>query len=241
MALSTRIVTRFSWTACRTAIPRDRIRMALTHSASASTPASSGSDVPCVYVDGSSVKTQSGYRVGGAGVFWGENDSRNVSEPLVSVTGDEGRQVEVTNNRAELTAAIIAVQNARLGGMARLVVFTDSEIVVKAMTSWWKIWMRNDWKTNTGETVLNKRLFLTLWLACRRMEAVDWKHIRGHAGVDGNEGAHHLALQAARAAKKLAAEDESICEDYDDDGYNGGETLDEEMIQRILDADERGH
>ena len=104
-----------------------------------------------------------------------------------------------------------------------------------------QIWMRNDWKTNTGETVLNKRLFLTLWLACRRMEAVDWKHIRGHAGVDGNEGAHHLALQAARAAKKLAAEDESICEDYDDDGYNGGETLDEEMIERILEADERRH
>ena len=66
---------------------------------------------PVVYVDGSSVSSRCGVRVGGAGVFWGLDDPRNVFLPLKFVVDDLGRRTEVTNNRAELVAAIVAVQN----------------------------------------------------------------------------------------------------------------------------------
>ena len=66
-----------------------------------------------VYVDGSSVKAKNGYRVGGAGVFWGDEDPRNLAHPILSVRDEEGRNIEVTNNRAELVAALMAVQRVR--------------------------------------------------------------------------------------------------------------------------------
>ena len=66
-------------------------------------------------------------RLHAAGVYWGPNDSRNVSEPL------EGRP---TNNRAEIKAAERAIWQAKDHGYDSVEVRTDSEFLVKSATRW---------------------------------------------------------------------------------------------------------
>ena len=51
--------------------------------------------------------------MGGAGVFWGENDPRNASYPLLSALDERGCEIEVTSIRAELMAAYFAVKDVR--------------------------------------------------------------------------------------------------------------------------------
>jgi len=226
--------------------------------------------MPRVYVDGSSIKVKCGenkdsrIRVGGAGIFWGYRDSRNRALPITYVTGDKGRKVEVTNNRAELWAAYKAVQLAREEGITRLVVVTDSQLVSKAMKSWINDWMSNDWKNYDGKPVENRRLYLLLWVACRRLGKVEWEHVRGHAGDAGNEEADRLATYGSGAAKEEFErldkgtvceilnnqvmyrntrntrnsdgfrDDESDDDDDDDDGYGRDETINKEILQEIL-------
>lgn len=159
------------------------------------------SQIPTVYTDGSSVFRQ-GRRIGGAGVFWGEADPRNVAMPLLHVLDAHGNEIGVTNSNAELTAALIALQKAREIGIKKLRLRTDSKLIVNGMKKWIDQWMEDDWINASGREVLNKRLFLALWLVSRDLN-VTWEHVPGHSGVEGNEGAHNLANEGIKIAEQL--------------------------------------
>lgn len=155
--------------------------------------------------------------VGGAGIYWGEDDPRNLAHPILSILGDDGSEIDATSNRAELTAAILAVQMARDEGITRLKVVTDSMLVVNGMETWIKAWMKNEWRTQNG-TVKNRRLFLLLWVACRQMKAVEWEHVYGHRGQLGNEAAHRLATEGAeKALETFYLRCDDALKDNDDD------------------------
>jgi len=193
------------------------------------------SSVQQIYVDGSCVKSPHGFRVGGAGVFWGENDPRNASYPLLSALDERGCEIEVTSIRAELMAAYFAVKDAREQGFKKLTVMTDSEYVVKGMNNWIKAWMREDWRKASGGTVRNRRIFLLLWVACKQMDSVVWRHVPGHSGHLGNENAHLLAergsqlalkkLQQGELPKICVENDEQLEEDFVSDDYVDDDTL----------------
>jgi len=200
-------------------------------------------EVPQVYVDGSSVMSPLGFRVGGAGVFWGDGDSRNASHPLLSTFDEEGREIEVTCMRAELIAAFLAIKDARERGYKRLTVHSDSEVVVMGMNSWIKAWMRDDWKKSDGGTVLNRRLFLLLWVACKQMDSVGWCHVRGHAGYHGNVEADRLAQEGSKLAlNKLQMGDvpnisvEVVDGVTEDEDYVSDEFIDDDAMMEILDS-----
>lgn len=61
------------------------------------------------------------------GVYWGDGDTRNISEPL------EGRP---TNNRAEIHAAVAAVRQAKAQGFTCVEIRTDSDFLIKSVTKW---------------------------------------------------------------------------------------------------------
>lgn len=71
---------------------------------------------------------------------------------------DEGAQ---TSNRAEMRAVIAALRfcNWPGEGFNAMVIASDSEYVVEGATSWVKEWMRNGWRTQSGEAVKNKDLW----------------------------------------------------------------------------------
>jgi ribonuclease HI len=97
---------------------------------------------------------------------------------------------ETTNNRMELTAVIEALK--ALNGSRKVVLHTDSKYVKDGITSWMHNWKQRDWKTSNRKSVKNQDLWQALDEAARRHE-IEWKWVRGHTGVAGNEEADALA------------------------------------------------
>jgi ribonuclease HI len=64
------------------------------------------------------------------------------------------------------------------------------------MNEWLPNWIRNGWRTKSGE-VLNKALIQYLNVHITQRAALGQKvileYVKGHAGIEGNEGADHMA------------------------------------------------
>jgi ribonuclease HI len=97
---------------------------------------------------------------------------------------------ETTNNRMELIAVIEALKS--LKRRVRVVLHTDSQYVKLGVTEWMPVWIRRGWKTAGNKAVKNA----DLWGELGRLAAehdIDWRWVKGHAGVPGNERADALA------------------------------------------------
>lgn len=120
--------------------------------------------------------------------------------PDGSVVELGGGELETTNNRMELRAAIEA---ARLTARCPAVtIITDSTYVRRGIMSWLAGWKRNGWKTAAGEPVGNRALWEELdGLADGR---ISWQWTRGHAGDLGNERCDQIARWFALGIAPLA-------------------------------------
>ena len=101
-----------------------------------------------------------------------------------------GYDAETTNNRMELMAAIEAL-NA-LKGSRSVVLHTDSKYVMHGITEWMDNWKKRGWKTSNRKPVKNQDLWMLLDEAIARHE-IQWKWVKGHDGIAGNEEADELA------------------------------------------------
>ena len=103
-----------------------------------------------------------------------------------------GGETNTTNNRMELTAAIKAL-NA-LKGSRKVLLYTDSTYVMNGINEWLPRWKQRGWKTAAKKPVKNQDLWQALDQAISLHE-IEWKWVRGHSGVPGNEEADALANQ----------------------------------------------
>lgn len=110
-----------------------------------------------------------------------------------------GAHPHTTNNRMELMAAIKALEH--LKAPCRVRIYTDSEYLVKGMTSWLPQWVKNNWKTSRKTQVLNKDLWQRL-LQLSEIHDIEWNWIRGHAGHTENERCDYLAKAAMKRMGK---------------------------------------
>lgn len=101
-----------------------------------------------------------------------------------------GGDVETTNNRMELTAAIRALEALRRPSVVDL--YTDSVYVRDGITRWLDGWKRRNWRTAARKPVKNQDLWEALDALAARHD-VRWHWVKGHAGHDGNEQADALA------------------------------------------------
>jgi ribonuclease HI len=101
-----------------------------------------------------------------------------------------GGQLDTTNNRMELTAAIRGLQ--ALNQRCRVALYTDSEYVRKGITEWIAGWKTKGWKTAARKPVKNEDLWRELDELTGEHE-IDWHWVKGHAGDPGNEKADELA------------------------------------------------
>lgn len=114
------------------------------------------------------------------------------------ISGDHQKELSggersTTNNRMELTAAIMALE--ALKEPCRVTMYTDSQYVRNGITDWLPKWVRNDWRTADKKPVKNQELWERLYAATKRHE-IDWKWVRGHAGHEYNERVDQLATAA---------------------------------------------
>ncbi len=112
----------------------------------------------------------------------------------------EGRERELsgaegltTNNRMELTAVIQALEALKRPVKAR--VYTDSEYVRRGITEWLAAWKARGWRTADRKPVKNQDLWERLEAAAAGHD-IEWRWVKGHSGVPGNERVDHLANQA---------------------------------------------
>jgi len=101
-----------------------------------------------------------------------------------------GGEVQTTNNRMELLAAISALE--LLNRPSKVHLYTDSQYVMKGITEWLANWRRKGWKTSSGSAVKNADLWQRLDLAAQP-HTIDWRWVKGHSGDPGNEKADQLA------------------------------------------------
>ena len=107
-----------------------------------------------------------------------------------------GAAADTTNNRMEMTAAIMAIESLNRPVRARL--HTDSTYLRDGITKWLANWKRNDWKTAARKPVRNVDLWERLDAALTDHD-VEWIWVKGHAGHAENERADRLATDAIKA------------------------------------------
>ncbi|MDR3416202.1 MAG: ribonuclease HI [Nevskia sp.] len=107
-----------------------------------------------------------------------------------------GGENPTTNNRMELTAAIMALDALRQP--CQVALYTDSVYVKQGLTEWLSAWKARGWRTADKKPVKNQDLWQRLDAAASR-HTVDWHWVKGHAGDPGNEAADRLANQGLEA------------------------------------------
>ena len=151
------------------------------------------------YTDGASPSNGKAACRGGVGVAWLDptHAAKNVSEPLKTPP-------RATNNRAELTAVIRALEVADEIDPSRrrpLLIKSDSQLCVKTANTWLKQWQKAGWvkadKREPSNLDLLKRLSVLLARRSTKLE-----HVAAHTGgtdVDSIHNAHADRLAVAGA------------------------------------------
>jgi ribonuclease HI len=140
-----------------------------------------------VYTDGACSNNGRGNSKAGIGIFFSENDPRNVSRRL------EGKQ---TNNTAELTAILEAyhIISNELECGEEYTLVTDSEYSLKCVGKYGEKCSKNGWV----DDIPNKELVRNVYECYSKHSNISYLHIRSHTGGTdihslGNEQADRLA------------------------------------------------
>lgn len=114
-----------------------------------------------------------------------------------------GYDVNTTNNRMEMTAAIEAL--SILTKPCIVTLYTDSVYLQKGMNEWINNWIA---KGRLNETSKNPVANIDLWnklIALSKTHQVTWVWVKGHAGIYGNEVADSLSVKGSSIAKIKAS------------------------------------
>lgn len=103
-----------------------------------------------------------------------------------------GGEVNTTNNRMELTAAIMALK--ALKEPCSVILTTDSKYLADGITKGWaKGWQKNGWRKADKKPAQNPDLWETLLALCE-VHSVEIVWVKGHAGHPENERCDALAV-----------------------------------------------
>lgn len=151
-----------------------------------------------IYTDGSCLNNGKKDAKAGIGVYFGQNDPRNISEHFNDVP---------TNQRAELYAAIKGLNCIYddpniINHLSNITIYTDSDYTIKCITKWIHSWISNNWKSSNGTEVKNKKYIDCLYKLTKNFKNVDFKHVYSHTGkLDkhsiGNKEADRLAVEGS--------------------------------------------
>ncbi|KAI1299352.1 Ribonuclease H1 [Halotydeus destructor] len=142
-----------------------------------------------VYIDGSCLNNGRDGAVAGIGGYCKTDDRLSFSLPL-----PHGRQ---TSNRAEIFAAIKAIELASRYGYRSITLITDSSFLIKSVDEWIPAWRSNGWRTYDGSAVVNRPDFEELLEVSARI-AVTYLFVAGHSGDPGNDAADRNAKEGAK-------------------------------------------
>ncbi len=111
-----------------------------------------------------------------------------------------GHDLDTTNNRMEMTAAIKALQILKKPCYVEL--YTDSKYLQLGITEWVNKWIKNNWYKSNNDPIKNVDLWKELYGELDK-HSIIWNWVKGHANNEGNIIADRLALRGKENAVKL--------------------------------------
>lgn len=104
-----------------------------------------------------------------------------------------GPERDTTNQRMEMKAVLQAMREFE---NHPILIVSDSAYVVNCFRdNWYVKWRRNGWRNGKGKEIANQDLWVPMLRVYENTD-VEFKHVRGHAGIVGNEKADVLAVEA---------------------------------------------
>lgn len=101
-----------------------------------------------------------------------------------------GGDASSTNNKMELTAAIMALREIK--EPCEVILYTDSKYVINGIEEWIHNWKKRGWIGSNKKSVKNIELWKELD-ELRHEHTIKWNWVKGHSGDPGNEMADMLA------------------------------------------------
>jgi ribonuclease HI len=110
---------------------------------------------------------------------------------------------EGTNNIAELNALHQALLIARQTNSDNIIsIYSDSKYAIDCITTWAYSWKKNGWSKKGGE-IKNLELIIEAHTLYEKLKTkIEINHVKGHAGIEGNELADRMAVYAIKAKNK---------------------------------------
>lgn len=103
-----------------------------------------------------------------------------------------GFEPDTTNNRMELTAALMALED--LKRPCRINLYSDSAYLVSAFNeAWIENWQKRGWKNSAKMPVANRDLWEALWAQHLRHEVL-WHKVKGHSDNEYNNRCDKMAV-----------------------------------------------
>ena len=102
-----------------------------------------------------------------------------------------------TNNIAELNALLKALQIASQNiSEEKIIIFSDSKYSIDCIKTWAYSWKKNGWSKKGGE-IKNLELIKEAHFLYEDIKnSIELNHVKGHSGVEGNELADRMAVNA---------------------------------------------
>ena len=140
-----------------------------------------------IYVDGAAPNNQHVCMRGGIGLVVMDEDNEIVHEE--SITIDR----KTNSAELELLALVEALEYAEDGD----VIYSDSDYCVKGFNIWMDDWKDRGWRRADKKPVKSRHLWQQVdELSSRKY--VEVLKVKAHSGIEGNERADMLAVDAAR-------------------------------------------
>jgi len=158
-----------------------------------------------IFTDGSCINNGKKNSKGGIGVFFGDNDPRNISFTIKGTSS-----TKVTNIVCETLACIMAIEtlvSTQQIKNSNIIIKTDSMYIVNSMTLWAKSWEDNDWMKADGKPVQNLELIKKLYYLSRNMN-IKYIHVKAHRkapSIDSDEYKNYYGNYMADKLASLAA------------------------------------
>tara|TARA_Y100000768_G_scaffold198226_1_gene148993 strand:- start:6238 stop:6885 length:648 start_codon:yes stop_codon:yes gene_type:complete len=144
-----------------------------------------------VYTDGSCINNGKSNARAGIGIYFGNNDSRNISNELKGET--------LSNNVAELVAIItvFSILKKEIKNNLEINIYSDSEYSINSISKWYPNWCKN----NKLEGKKNIELIAKAYKLFKKYKNVNLYYIKAHTNLKdehsiGNSIADTLAGEA---------------------------------------------
>ena len=100
-----------------------------------------------------------------------------------------------TSNISELTAIMKSLQKIK-DKTVPVMLYSDSQYCVNAITKWRQSWENKNFRTSTGDPVKNKELIQNIYKEVDKFRDIGFQWVRGHNGNVRNERVDELCTFA---------------------------------------------